>query len=64
MITSLSKTRKRKGKRERKRKRKEKGRKGRKLKGGKRCFWLTQENKQNLLGEKSDFSPGGKNIIN
>ena len=44
LITSLSK--------KRKRGEKEKGKEGKRKKEGKDGFWLTQENKQNLLGEK------------
>ena len=70
MITSLSKKRKREGKsgkRERKRRKRKKG-KGKRKKGkeneGRDGFLLTQDNKQNLFGEKNHiFSPGGKNII-
>ena len=61
MITSLSK-KKEKG-RKRRKKGKEKRKKG-KEKEGRDGFLLTQDNKQNLFGEKNHiFSPGGKNII-
>ena len=71
MITSLSKKRKR----ERKNRKKGKGKEGKRKKGkgkrkkgkekeGRDGFLLTQDNKQNLFGEKNHiFSPGGKNII-
>ena len=63
MITSLSKKRKREGKSgKRERKRRKKGKE--KEKEGRDGFLLTQDNKQNLFGEKNHiFSPGGKNII-
>ena len=70
-IASLRKKRKREGKREkRERKRKKKGKekkeKGNKEEIGKKNekddFWLSQENKQNLFGEKIIFSPQGERI--
>ena len=73
MITSLSKKKgkvKEKGEKGKRGKRARKRRKKKKMerKGGKGKekigFWLTQENMQNLFGEKNHiYSPGGKNII-
>ena len=55
--------RERKRSKEEKRKKKGKGNEIGKMKE-KDGFWLTQENKQNLFGEKNHiFSSGGKNII-
>ena len=70
MITSLSKKRKREGKSgKRERKRRKKGKKGKekekkgKEKEGRDGILLTQDNKQNLFGEKNHIFPQGERIL-
>ena len=57
------KEKKEKGKKGKEKKRKKNGEKEvNRKKEGKKCFWLTQENKQNLVREKNHIFPQGKRI--